>query len=54
VAVEVADETASCRHGCSVPRSSIQGHRVGPRGAMRSLFGVAKGFREHQERLIDR
>jgi hypothetical protein len=22
--------------------------------AMRSLFGVAKGFREHQERLIDR
>jgi hypothetical protein len=24
------------------------------RNAIRSLFGVAKGFREHQERLVDR
>jgi hypothetical protein len=54
VAVEVADETPSRRHGWSVPLIDPRGHRVGRRGASRSLFGVAKGFREHLERLIDR
>jgi hypothetical protein len=55
MAVKVADETPSRRHGrFGSPLIDPRGNRVGRHGAMRSLFGVAKCFREHQERLIDR
>jgi hypothetical protein len=55
VAVEVADEnTVASAWLFGSPLIDPRGHRVGRRCVMRSLFCIAKGFREHQELFIDR